>query len=188
MMLSMAKVPVYLTRARMVARGQTIDTTLVQEVDCTYRETVQSAAFYRALRLDARQKIAEGHPKSAWYLQIEDGIQRMHPFHLGVAIILGCILGTLSGGFDSELQEQMNGFAREIYGYVPMVQKWRPLGASYMMVAVMMAWIGTDDPALKGTLQAVYTDLHNDFPLEPSSETDLDTLERSRQRLLTLGL
>lgn len=187
MMRAMAKMPLYILRGRKVLKGESVDPTLAQEISIIYHHLIESQ---RALsqRLDNLEKrIQCAGPEIRMLTEIRDAATRIYSFQLSVVIIAGCVLGVLSE-FTPELQAMLNWCATEIYSYVPFCQKWRPLGSSYMLLSLSMAWTGTDDKELKQKLQDAYIDQHRDFPANHEEATIVESLEAGARKFLRLGV
>lgn len=187
MMRCMAKMPIFVLRGRKVLRGEAVDPTLAQEVSTLYRQLLDGRAELER-RLDkVEEQISCAGPDMGVLVQIRDAVMRIHSFHLAVVIIAGCLLGTLTS-FDPELQETINQCASIIYAYVPWAQKWRPLGSSYMLLSLSMAWCGSNDHELKAKLLEAYVDFISDFPADIDSEDVVKALKTGSKKFLSLGI
>lgn len=187
MMRCVAKLPIYILRGRKVLKGEAIDSTLAQEVSTIYQKLLD-ARKELSNRIDKiGKRLPYAGPEIGILTQISDAIMRIYSFHLAVVIIAGCVLGIVSE-FSPQLQAELNECASEIYGYVPWSQKWRPLGSSYMLLSLSMAWTGTDDHDLKLKLQEAYIDQHRDFPADQDSGPIVEALEAGAKKFLSLGV
>lgn len=187
MMRCIAKLPVYVLRGRKVLRGEAIDPTLAQEVSNVYEQLLGAgeALAQRISNLDRKIECAGAEMETL--IPIRDAAMRIDSFHLAVVMIAGCVLGVLST-FTPGLQKVLNECAAKIYSYVPWSQKWRPLGASYMLLSTSMAYTGTDDPDLKAKLRDAYIDQHRDFPSHLDDSAVAGSLDAGVKKFLSLGV
>lgn len=187
MMRCMAKMPLFVLRGRKVLKGEAVDPTLAQELDTVYQQLLGERTKMEQRLADLEYRMQYASVEVVVLIQIRDAVMRIHSFHLAVIIISGCVLGVVSG-FTTELQDMLNDCARKIYDYVPWVQRWRPLGASYMLLSLSMAWVGTDDAELKAELLDAYIEQCTDFPADLDSGSIAECLETGAKKFLSLGV
>lgn len=187
LMRCMAKIPTYILRGRQVLRGETIDPTLAQEVSTVYHQLLQTQKNVRTRIEDLKRRIPFSGPQAGMLNEICDATTRIYTFLLAIVILAGCVLGAIAG-FTLELQGVLNSCASEVISYVPWAQKYRPLGASYMLLSLSMAWAGTNDPALKAKLQEAYIDQSYDFPGDRDIDSIIESLDLGAKKFMRLGV
>lgn len=186
-MRAMAKMPIYILRGRKVLRKECIDSTLAQEVSIVYHQLIdaQNGMHKRLQLLDKKMQCAG--PEMPLLVEIRDAATRIYSFQFAVIMIAGCVLGIVSE-FTPELQKTLNWCAAQTLSYVPFCQKWRPLGSSYMLLSLSMAWTATDDMELRQKLQDAYMDQHRDFPAAHDASSVVESLEIGAKKFMSLGI
>lgn len=187
LMRAMAKMPMYILRGRKVLRGECVDPTLAQEIDIVYHQLIgaQNDLHKRLELLDKKLQCAG--PEMPLLMEIKDSATRIYSFQFAVVMIAGCVLGVVDE-FTPELQKMLNWCAEQTLSYVPFAQKWRPLGSSYMLLSLSMAWTATDDKELKQKLQDAYIDQHRDFPAASDASSVVESLDIGAKKFLSLGV
>lgn len=109
-------------------------------------------------------------------------VQRFYTFALTVGIILGCVLSALDTE-DSELISDLNSFSSGIMALAEDGKRFKPLGASYLMLCFQAAWIGTDDPSVKAEAEKEMVEYLEDFGGGYTKERLMSDLERMSRHL-----
>lgn len=187
LMQALAKMPIYILRGRKVITGQCIDSTLAQEISNIYHQLIEDQEMLRGRLENLDRKIECAGPEAKLLGELRDSATRIYSFQFAVIIIAGCVLGVVSG-FTPELQRVLNWCAGKIYSYVPFCQQWRPLGSSYMLLAISMAWLATDNLDLRQKLENAYVEQHRDFPSMHSADSLVESLEACKTRFLSFGV
>lgn len=99
-------------------------------------------------------------------IKLQAELQRGYVLALAIAIMLNINLRSTDPENEPVLEAEANNFAGNILAYEAYAALYRPLGGSYMTVALQAAWMGSTDPHIKTEIEAVLTDYLSDFPLD----------------------
>jgi hypothetical protein len=94
-------------------------------------------------------------------LQLHAHYQRTYGLGLIIGIIINCVLGAFDFE-DSNLMLESTSFSKEILALAEQAARYRPLGASYMVLCLMAAWIGTTDKSLRSLVERLLGDYQVD--------------------------
>jgi hypothetical protein len=95
-------------------------------------------------------------------LQLHAHYQRSYGLGLAIGIILNCVLSAF-GSEDSQVMVESTYFAREITALAEQATRYRPLGASYIVLCLMAAWIGNTDKSLRLLIEKLLGEYQQDF-------------------------
>ncbi|RDL40883.1 uncharacterized protein BP5553_00862 [Venustampulla echinocandica] len=108
--------------------------------------------------------------------QIHSHYSRTYCMALAINILLNCVLVAL-GGTNPQVRRETPQFSDEILKLDEVVNKYRPLGAMYMIICLPAAWIGATDPktkaAIAGCLLKYQRDLYGPTATPSSAEQEL---------------
>jgi len=129
-------------------RGECSDSILVQEATINYQQMMSVIDIFQTRRRDMGQAIASGSVGDIYGRIMDTHFQRSYAIGLTVGLIINCMLCTLCPD-DESLPVQAEHFVREIIDLSEGAEIYRPLGASYMSLCLMVAWVSTNDHASK---------------------------------------
>lgn len=163
MMHCLSYCPPFIRRGRDVLRRGFYDPTLSTEVDIQYQRmrkivaemharmmTVEAPAADKVIDLDALDFL------HAMY-------QRSYGLGLFVAVILNCILAALGAAEDNELEKEVAYYNNEIVRVAHEAQRYRPLGAGYVILCLMVAFAAATDQSIRLQIINLIHDYHTDF-------------------------
>jgi hypothetical protein len=104
---------------------------------------------------------------------------RSYGMALAVGIVLNCILIALVGT-NPQLSQESSQFSDEILALAEVVNQYRPLGASYMILCLGVAWLGATDPKVKAKTAEYLFDYQRDLrrPIAAFPSAYLELLEK----------
>lgn len=161
MMRSVAKVPDILNRARKVRKDGGTDESLLIDALAAYHLAKGAADELRIKYKNAR------FPKEGAF-SFKDPIVMAHSFFqrsfglsLTVAIILSCVVTGVDPGNAVVIDPSI--YIDEVLEIAGSATIYRPLGASFVPMCLMMAWIATGDPAKRKTIEAALKAYESDY-------------------------
>ena len=98
-----------------------------------------------------------------------------HQRNLGIAIFMLIVQNCVLQRYDediADLEQDACDFSIEVFDIAKKAQCYRPLGASYALLCLMAAYMGTNDAVTRTEILALYTDYRRDFPGEQSADKD----------------
>ena len=186
MMRCLARLPDFMQRGRRICRGEGQDPELLHETRINY-ETLKTVLEGLRGRLAAVQNLAStGPPELTPGSQIHAHYQRSYALGLAIGIILSGMLSAIDTE-DTGLNLESTAFSKEIIALAEPAAIYRPLGASYMGLCLMAAWIGTTDCSTRSLAESALADYRGDF-LHGQSTTPTEVLEQFYERLHLLDL
>lgn len=104
---------------------------------------------------------------------------RSYGLALALAIILNCMLAALDCN-TPEISEGSAQLSDEVIILADVVDQYRPLGTTYMILSLAAAWVGATDPAKKAIIETRLTDYQNDVqgPSGPDSSAGLELIDK----------
>ena len=104
---------------------------------------------------------------------------RSYGMALAVGIVLNCMLAALGGNI-AELSEESSQLSDEVLNLAGIVDQYRPLGALYMIVCLIGAWVGATDPTKKAVVRTCLIGYQRDIQGQSVaiSLAELEFLER----------
>lgn len=187
MMQCLSHVPDYMRRGRRILRGDSDDPSLVYEMRATYETSKAVVAQLQGEMMGAQNCMANERSPSARSVKIFAYYQRLYALAMTISIILNCVLGAIDIE-NLELGAEATYFAREILTISYEAVLYRPLGASFVSLALWAAWTGTDDEVLKSLIVAQLIEYERDFPRRQDPMLQLDRLESASRQLHLLDL
>ncbi|EFQ99034.1 hypothetical protein MGYG_02046 [Nannizzia gypsea CBS 118893] len=161
MMRSVAKVPGLLNRARKIRKDGGTDENLLIDALAAYHLAKGAADELRIKYNKAR------FPKEGQF-SFKDPIVMAHSFYqrsfglsLTVAIILSCVVTGIDP--DNAVVVDPSTYIDEILEIAGSATIYRPLGASFVPMCLMMAWISTGDVTRRATIEAALKAYENDY-------------------------
>ncbi|KAM5445095.1 hypothetical protein MaudCBS49596_007866 [Microsporum audouinii] len=161
MMRCVAKVPSLLRRARKIRTDGGTDETLLADAMAAY-QTAKGAAD------ELRTKYKNAQFPSKGEFSFKDPIVMAHSFYqrsfglsLTVVIICSCVVTGIDPG-NTEIVEP-SVYIDEILEIAGSATIYRPLGASFVPLCLMMAWVGTGDRATRNTIEAALKEYEQDY-------------------------
>ena len=162
-------------------KGENIDTKSVDELRTNYQALKAGLKSY-ADYMESLVPIDKDIKRFAFDAQTYYLVQRFYSFGLTVGIILGCVLSALDTE-DTELASDLNSFSSWIMAFAEDGKKFKPLGASYMLLCFQAAWIGTTDASVKADAEKEMIEYVEDFGLGYTKERLMSDLERMSRHL-----
>ncbi|KAF3480357.1 uncharacterized protein GIQ15_05704 [Arthroderma uncinatum] len=162
MMRCVAQVPSLLQRARKLRRDGVEDPTLLADAMASYKDAKDAAEELRA-KYKKAQLPTEGE------FSFKDPIVMAHSFYqrsFGLSLTVAMILNCVVAGIDCENPEfsaESTRYVDEILEIAGSATIYRPLGASFVPLCLMMAWVGTGDVATRKTLEAALKEYEADY-------------------------
>jgi hypothetical protein len=165
MMGCVAKLPDFIQRGKKAWLTHTQDLGLLIDSRQNY-ETFKS--IMQAIHAQVLQylHIPEHVHNYSTLIKVQAELQRGYVLALAIAIILNINLRSTDPESEAGLQAEANDFVGDILAYEAYAAIYRPLGGSYMAVALQSAWMGSTDPHVKAEVEAVLADYLTDFPLD----------------------
>lgn len=155
--------PGFIQRGRDVLRKGFFDPTLVTEVDIQYQRMKDVLVAMHARMLTAEVPAADKVIDMSAQDFLHALYQRSYALGLFVAIILNCTLTALSITDNDELNKESADFADEIVRIAHETQRYRPLGAAYIIICLMGAFAAAGDRSTRLQIVALIQDYHTDF-------------------------
>ncbi|KAK2829884.1 hypothetical protein FQN49_007166 [Arthroderma sp. PD_2] len=162
MMRCIARVPGFLSRARKVRRDGGTDPTLLDDAMASYQASKDAAEQLRVLYKNAQL------PKEGEF-SFRDPIIMAHSFYqrsfglgLTIAIILNCVVNAINPGIP-DIAAESDSFFEEIMEIAGSATIYRPLGAGFVPLCLLMAWVGTGDRAKRKVLEAALKEYESDY-------------------------
>ena len=134
------------------------------EIATTYQEMRSDVLALRQCLADMASSLSADSPE-AMNIQrkSQHAIQAAYGVFLALALILNMLLRVFDF-YDPELHNDCDAFCLDVLKLANEVAQYRPLGASYMPLPLVIAWTATDDMPLKYDLRATLADYQTDFP------------------------
>jgi hypothetical protein len=105
--------------------------------------------------------------------------QRLYGLALFTTGLINCLLRSLSSELERDsLKVEAAHFASEVIVLAEEAAIFRPLGSSYMMLCLPIAWISTTDIATKRLVEKHWKDYASDFPTTKVSQLELESTSR----------
>ena len=176
----MGSIPVFVEQGKKALREDADTSTLQDRIQVKRHQAKILLADLRGALQDSTQvsKTALGlgrvsHVQFAQY-------RRMYDTTVAGAIILNYILMQLSSA-NSGLQEETEGYCKEILIATVDLQQLRPLGSAHIIFCLLLAWAGCPEPDTRRSIKDSMFDFQGDFVTDGHTLTDadLDTLVQS---------
>jgi hypothetical protein len=182
MMCCLARAPDLMNRGRNALRKGASVESLISETRDQY-QTLTGVLGEMHERLKAFQELlcSKNSLSALSTIRLHSLYQRTHGLALAICIIFNCILSALDPG-NTELDNDSFRFCRDALDHAVLAAEFRPLGASYVTLCLMVAWCGCRDQATKVMIEKTLEDYRSDFPAAPE-ETFKDELEGTLRRL-----
>lgn len=98
-------------------------------------------------------------------------------------MIVNCILNALDPN-DTVLEMESTYFCKDTLRLAHQATRYRPIGASFVTLCLVVAWCGSRDEVKRATVESVLVDYGMDFP--EAYERLMVDLEYTSQRLRLL--
>jgi hypothetical protein len=161
--------------------GEISDTKAVDELRTNY-QTLKAGIKSYAEYLESMMPVDKYIKRLSFDAQTYHLVQRFYTFALTIGIILGCVLSALDTE-DTELISDLNSFSSGIMALAEDGKRFKPLGASYLMLCFQAAWIGTDDPSVKAEAEKEMVEYLEVFGGGYTKERLMSDLERMSRHL-----
>lgn len=106
---------------------------------------------------------------------------RSYGMALCIGIILNCITTALVGDTDGSIRHKSSLLADESLALADVAEQYRPLGAIYMVVCLIAAWVGATDEGKREVMRLRLADYQKDVQGE-GAETSVLGLEWMERR------
>lgn len=187
MLCCLARVPDIAERRYLAVTNGKLDefSNLRNEAAEIYDTAVTILTSFRVLYLDAASKANLTDPSTAkdrsvfvprdWILYAN--FQRIYGMSLFTACFLNCLLRSFSSDeADESLREEATQYTSEIITLAYDSDAVRPLGSSYMILCLFIAWVSSTDNKTRSQLDDLWTIYHSDIPSVSSSIKVLDNI------------
>ncbi|KAK5064815.1 hypothetical protein LTR84_000649 [Exophiala bonariae] len=184
-LICLARVPDIAERRRFAVTNGDVNafSVLRKEAAEIYETAVTILTKFRVLYLDAASKATTTSTSVAkdrsafiprdWVLYAN--FQRIYGLSLFSACFLNCLLRSFSSDEeDVGLQEEVDKFTVEIITLAYDSEVFRPLGSSYMVLCLFIAWISSPDPQTRSHINKLWKIWHTDVPSISSSINQLE--------------
>lgn len=168
----------YIRRGRDVLRNGVFDSTLQTEVDIQYQRIKEIIVGMHARMMSAKVPAADKIIDMSEFDFLHAMYQRSYALGLFVAIILNCVLTALGAVDDDELNREAADFSDEIVRIAHQAQRYRPLGAAYVIICLMAAFAASTDQLTRREIVGLIKDYQGDFQwsIEAKVFEDLDNV------------
>ena len=179
MMRTLAYLPDIMSRGRFALKTPPLLCSSLTELQQEVRALHESyAECLKSLR-DRWQDIdlsQYGSPR--WKAIIHAHFSRSYGMGLCTGIILNCILMGLEGDNDV-IRQESSKFADEALALAEIANQYRPLGAVYILVVLVTAWVGAIEPETREILRERLLEFQKDVqgPSANTSVADLKGIE-----------
>jgi hypothetical protein len=160
-MRSLARVPDIMQRGRNAFREGHQSADLQDETRSLY-ETFKVTLTELQMRWAAIETPSANKYSRLALVQLHAHYQRSYALGLAIGIILNCVLSAFDAE-DSKLMLESTYFSQEILALAEHAARYRPVGASYMVLCLLAAWAGTTDKPLRSLVERTLDDYHQDF-------------------------
>lgn len=172
MMRCVARLPDFIQRGRKICLTGVQDAELLHESRENY-QIFKNVLEEMRLRMIKYRDFPQVKFDYATLMRIQAELERAYVFGLSIAIILNINLRSTDIENVNQLEAESNVFANEILAHEGSAARYRPLGGSYMALALHSAWMGSTDPQIKTNIETVVVDYLRDFPRDKdASYTD----------------
>jgi hypothetical protein len=169
MMCCLAQLPVIRQRKKKMLNGGYNDPNLLEETRANYQQMMGVLEEFRSRKVQMQKTIAAGTVTGPYGRVMDAHYQRSYALGLSVSLIINFVAYAIEPD-NSDLPLQAEHFINEIISLSDGAEKFRPLGASYMLLCLMLAWAGTEDHSTKHSIEIELEKYIQDFPMGPLAE------------------
>lgn len=185
MLCCLARVPAIADRRHRAVTNGEVDafTDLHNEAAAIYATSVTISRNLQGLYLDAASK-AVGSSATRdqsdfapydWIMYAN--FQRLYGLSLFATCYLNCLLRSFSSEqANLDLREEVAQYTTEIITLAEQSEVFRPLGSSYMVLCLFIAWISGPDNKTRARLNKLWKVLHADIPSIRATISDLESV------------
>lgn len=186
MMRCLSRIPDIMARGRKTLKGNTKHQKLVDDVSDLYKELKVILAELHD-RFEAVDELvnANGAPKTATLRQIHCHYQRTYGLALSICVIANCVHAAIDKENTQLIPDSLH-FSKEIIAVADGAAIYRPLGASYVELCLVAAWIGAEDGLMRAEVEKSLADYQLDFANEESNKVPVGHLEQLSRQLRLL--
>lgn len=182
-MRSLARVPDIMRRGKHTSEGDNEHTELRDEMRTFYEKSKEVVDV-----LQKRWASVEQPDSSSPILavRLHAHFQRMY----GLGLVIGLILNRVLSAFDTKdnnLIVESTHYATEILALAPQATRYRPIGANYMTMCLVAAWVGTEDKELKSEIEIALKDYQKDFSRRTPTRNLIGDLEYMTDQMRLLS-
>ena len=163
MMRCLARLPDLIRRGTIISHGEGEDLELLGETRTFYQTCKALLGDLRHGFEETQGPVAYGASQSPATVQAQAYRQSSYGLGLTIVIIFSCVLSALDIG-NTELASERTYFSEEILALVEPAARFRPVGASYMVLCLIVAWAGTTDCSVRSLAEAALGDYQLDLP------------------------
>lgn len=165
MMRCLARYPDLMQRGKYTCKGKPGYSELLEELSAHHR-TLKAIVVELHTRLTATEgNIASGIAQSAVAVQAHSHYQRSYGLSLVICMISNCVLNAVDME-DTKLVSESIYFAKEILALAEGAAIYRPLGASYVRLCLVAAWVGTADYTIRKMAEKAMAEYQHDYTQE----------------------
>lgn len=185
MMRCLARVPDLMQRGRIALRTKSSVQLLIAEARHLYH-ILKAILIELHDPLNAVQEPSnDGGPQAAARsMKLHAHYQRTYGLGLAICMFFNCILNALDLN-DTVLEMESTHFCRDSLKLADQASRYRPLGASFVMLCLVGAWCGSRDEATRATVESTLVDYGMDYPGAYTGTLKVE-LEYTSQRLRLL--
>lgn len=167
----LARLPDIMDRGRKLRRGDWQDSELLDDARSNYQAMLAVVGELND-RLVAVKQLMETHNLGMPSLPLDYAQRnRFYALGLSIAIMLNCVLRAIDIN-DSNLSEESAKFSRKILDLSEAASVHRPLGAAYIVLCLIAAWVGTTDYSVRSLVEKELSKYQSDFTKDESLSTE----------------
>ncbi|EPE33525.1 hypothetical protein GLAREA_06538 [Glarea lozoyensis ATCC 20868] len=169
MMCCLAQLPVIRERKKKMLNGGNNDPDLLEETRTNYQNMMDVLEEFHSRKVEMQKTIAAGTVSTPYGRIMDAHYQRSYALGLSVSLVINFVAYAIEPD-NSDLPLQAEHFVKEILSLCEGAEKFRPLGASYMLLCLMLAWAGTEDHPNKHSIEMELEKYLQDFPMGSLAE------------------
>lgn len=185
MLCCLARVPAIADRRQRAVTNGEVDafTDLHNEAAAIYDTSVTISQNLQGLYLDAASKaVGSSAPRDQsdfapcdWIMYAN--FQRLYGLSLFTTCFLNCLLRSFSSEqANLDLREEVAQYTTEIIILAEQSEVFRPLGSSYLVLCLFIAWVSGPDNKTRARLNELWKISHSDIPSIRSTISDLESV------------
>lgn len=191
MMRCLARYPDLMRRGRYICKGKDGYPELLEELSANHRTLKGILADLQRRLVEAEGYfIDSGNLQStAAAEQIHSHYQRSYGLCLAVCIISSCVLNAVVDDVEDTTPQRISEstyFSKEILALAEGASIYRPIGATYVRLCLVAAWVGTTDCSIRKMVETLMEEYQGDFPQHGQAMIPRGELERLSQQLRLL--
>lgn len=148
----LAKLPDIMDRGRKLRRGDWKYSTLLHDARSNYQAMLAVVGELHDLLVAVKQPTENNTMRLSYLPLVYAQRNRFYGLGLSIAIMLNCVLRAIDTN-ESDLSKDSDKFSRDILDLSEAASMHRPLGAAYMELCLIAAWVGTTDYSVRSLVE-----------------------------------